>query len=87
MLVLSRKSRESVVVGGADGFHRLLKVTVLGINGTKVKLGFEVDPEVPVHRYEVWERMRANGDPGSLADGFTGAFTGAEPEGAFRGGP
>ena len=31
MLVLSRKSRESVVVGGADGFHRLLKVTVLGI--------------------------------------------------------
>ena len=33
MLVLSRKSRESVVVGGSDGFHRLLKVTVLGIKG------------------------------------------------------
>ena len=33
MLVLSRKSQESVVVGGADGFHRLLKVTVLGIKG------------------------------------------------------
>ena len=31
MLVLSRKSRESVVVGGSDGFHRLMKVTVLGI--------------------------------------------------------
>ena len=29
MLVLSRKNRESVVVGGDDGFHRLLKVTVL----------------------------------------------------------
>ena len=72
MLVLSRKSREAVVVGGANGFHRLLKVTVLGINGTKVKLGFEVDPEVPVHRYEVWERMCANGRPSSLAESLAG---------------
>lgn len=72
MLVLSRKNRESVVIGGADGFHRLLKVTVLGINGTKVKLGFEVDAEVPVHRYEVWERMSANGGPGSLSESLAG---------------
>jgi carbon storage regulator len=59
MLVLSRKSQESVVVGGTDGFHRLLKVTVLGIRGANVKLGFEVDSGVPVHRSEVWERIRA----------------------------
>ena len=58
MLVLSRKNLESVVIGGADGIHRLLKVTVLGIQGTKVKLGFEVDADVPVHRLEVWERIR-----------------------------
>jgi carbon storage regulator CsrA len=58
MLVLSRKSRESVVVGGSDGFRRLLKVTMLGIQGAKVKLGFEVDPDVAVHRSEVWERIR-----------------------------
>jgi carbon storage regulator CsrA len=62
MLVLSRKSRESVVVGGADGFQHLLKVTVLGINGGKVKLGFDVDAGVPVHRAEVWERIRLQGD-------------------------
>ena len=43
MLVLSRKNQESVVIGGADGFRRLMKVTVLGIRGTNVKLGFEVD--------------------------------------------
>ena len=60
MLVLSRKSRQSVVVGGTDGFHRLMKVTVLGIKGANVKLGFEVDDEVPVHRSEVWERIRAD---------------------------
>ncbi len=57
MLVLSRKDHESVVVGGSDGFHRVLKVTVLGIHGTNVKLGFEVDPDVPVRRSEVWERV------------------------------
>jgi carbon storage regulator CsrA len=59
MLVLSRKNQESVVVGGADGFHRLLRVKVLEIRGTNVKLGFEVDPDVPVHRSEVWERVQA----------------------------
>ena len=34
MLVLSRKNQESVVVGGADGFHRLFRVKVLEIRGT-----------------------------------------------------
>jgi carbon storage regulator CsrA len=59
MLVLSRKQQETVVVGGSDGFERLLKVTVVGIRGQIVKLGFEIDPTVPVHRLEVWERLRA----------------------------
>ena len=66
MLVLSRKDQESVVVGGADGFHRLLKVTVLGIHGTSVKLGFEVDPDVPVHRSELRERNNAAGRPSGV---------------------
>ena len=50
MLVLSRKSEESVVVGGSDGFEHLLKVTVLEIKGEEVRLGFEVNKDVPVHR-------------------------------------
>jgi carbon storage regulator CsrA len=62
MLVLSRKSRESVVVGGGGSFPGLLKVTVLEVTSGKVKLGFEVDAEIPVHRLEVWERMCANGE-------------------------
>ena len=68
MLVLSRKRQQSVVVGGADGFHRLLKVTVLGIEGANVKLGFEVDPSIPIHRSEVWERINGNGQTGSLTE-------------------
>jgi carbon storage regulator CsrA len=75
MLVLSRKNRQSVVVGGADGFHRLLKVTVLDIRGTNVKLGFEVDASVPVHRSEVWERINRNGQAASLTDGRAAPLT------------
>ena len=57
MLVLTRKIQESVVVGGCEDFKRTLKVTVLEIRGEKVKLGFDVDATVPIHRLEVWERI------------------------------
>ena len=60
MLVLTRKCQEVVVVSGDDGFNVLLKVTVLGIENGKVRLGFEAANEVPIHRLEVWERIRAN---------------------------
>jgi carbon storage regulator CsrA len=59
MLVLTRKSEEAVVVGGLQGTEPILKVTVLEISSRKVRLGFEVDAGVPVHRFEVWERIRA----------------------------
>ncbi len=68
MLVLSRKNRESVVVGGSDGCHGTLKVTVLQIGRGKVKLGFEVDSDVPVHRWEVWQRIHPNGEPNSVTE-------------------
>ena len=57
MLVLTRKCQEVVVVSGADGLSVLLKVTVLGIDKGKVRLGFEANNDVPVHRLEVWERI------------------------------
>jgi carbon storage regulator CsrA len=61
MLILSRKSQQSVVVGGSEAFARVLKVTVLDITNGRVRLGFEVDKDIPVHRLEVWERLRASG--------------------------
>jgi carbon storage regulator len=69
MLVLTRKSQESVMVGGSNGFEGILKVTVLEIAGGKVRLGFEAAAHVPVHRWEVWERIRAGGRPQSPAEG------------------
>ena len=48
MLVLSRKSGESIVIGGG------VKLTVVEVRGDRVRLGFEGPREVPIHRQEVW---------------------------------
>ena len=69
MLVLTRKCQQTVVVSGADGVSVLLKVTVLGIDQGKVRLGFEAAEDVPVHRLEVWERIRATAQPSSRLEG------------------
>ena len=63
MLVLSRRSQESVVVGGHNSTQPMLKVTVLEIGAGKVRLGFEVNGDVPVHRWEVWQRICAEARP------------------------
>ncbi len=67
MLVLSRKSQESVIVGGSAGLQRTLKITVLEIHGRSVRLGFEADADIAVQRWEVWERIRAAAGPDSPA--------------------
>jgi carbon storage regulator CsrA len=78
MLVLTRKNQEAVVVGGLDCPERMLKVTVLEITSGKVRLGFEVDASVPVHRWEIWQRIRA----GALPNGVTGdPAASAKPKG------
>jgi len=61
VLVLTRKCDESVVIGGARRLDRLITVTVIEIRDGKVKLGFEAPDDVPVHRLELWEQMRADG--------------------------
>ena len=52
MLVLSRKNDEAVVIGGSEGFERMIKVTVVEIKNGRVRLGFEADADVPVHRLD-----------------------------------
>jgi len=66
MLVLSRKTEESVVVGDHECFEPMLKVTVLDIDGARVSLGFEASEDVPVHRWEVWEQILASNRPAVL---------------------
>jgi carbon storage regulator len=52
MLVLSRKVGERVVVPELD-----LAVTVVAIDGNKVRLGFSAPAEVEVYREEVWSEI------------------------------
>jgi carbon storage regulator CsrA len=70
MLVLTRKSQEVVVVGAPDTPQPLLTITVLEIVGGTVRLGFQADASVPVHRWEVWQRIQAASvPPGRAAPG------------------
>jgi len=59
MLVLTRKQRQSIVVGRTNGFEQLLKITVIESRAGKVWLGFEAGADVAIHREEVWERISA----------------------------
>ena len=74
MLIMTRTVDESVAVGGSSGFEHLLKVTVLEVRGGTVSLGFEIDDSVPVHRWEVWERLQALSEDHDLVESFVPAL-------------
>lgn len=48
MLVLTRKSNQSIVIGDD------VVVTVLEVRGDHIRLGITAPRDVPVHREEVW---------------------------------
>lgn len=52
MLVLSRKTGERIQIGDE------INVTVVEIRGSKVRLGFTAPNEVPIHREEVYLRVK-----------------------------
>lgn len=52
MLVLSRKSGEKIVLPGLD-----VVLTVLNVDGGKVRLGITAPPDVTIYRDEVWQRI------------------------------
>jgi carbon storage regulator CsrA len=59
MLVLARKSRESIVVGNADSLQEMLRLKVIEVRSGIVKLGFEANHDVAIYREEVWDRLCA----------------------------
>ena len=70
MLVLTRKNRESVVIAGPDETQVVLEITILEIEGGRVRLGFQADTRMPIHRREVWDRI-CNGQAAPAGNGFS----------------
>jgi len=57
MLVLSRKLGEVIVVPQCE-----LTVTVLAVEGNKVRLGIAAPDDLDVYRAEVWKRICEQSD-------------------------
>jgi carbon storage regulator len=61
MLVLTRRSGEEIVIGED------IRVTVLAVQGEKVRLGLEAPPSVTIDRQEVRDRRLAGLQKGEAA--------------------
>lgn len=51
MLILTRKIGESVMIGND------IKVTLLAVGATKIRIGFTAPTEIPIHREEVYRKI------------------------------
>ncbi len=61
MLVLTRRIGETIVIGGN------IRVTVVSIQGDRIRLGIGAPPSVPVHRQEVHDRQEVHNRRGAFA--------------------
>lgn len=72
MLVLSRKLKEAIIIG--DGDEKII-IYVVKIERDKVKLAIDAPVEVPVHRKEVFDSIKASNHQAAI-----GSTRGALPK-------
>jgi len=56
MLILTRKSGESLIIGED------ISVTVLGVKGNQVRIGINAPKDISVHREEIFDKIKDNSD-------------------------
>ena len=63
MLILTRKVGETLMIGDQ------VEVTILSIKGNQVRIGVNAPKEVPVHREEIYARIKREqaGQDGTVA--------------------
>jgi carbon storage regulator len=78
MLVLTRKSNQSIMIGDE------IEVSVLSVMGEKVRIGIQAPQHIPVFRKEIYLEIHREAGSSSENDGRTGEATAAEdaPEAA-----
>ncbi|MEE9351498.1 MAG: carbon storage regulator CsrA [Thiotrichaceae bacterium] len=52
MLILTRRVGETLTIGDD------ITVTVLSVNGRQARIGIDAPKDVPVHREEIYQRIR-----------------------------
>jgi carbon storage regulator len=82
MLVLTRRSNQSIMIGDD------IEVSVLSVMGDKVRLGIDAPANIPVFRTEIYLEIQSQEDEKELAKDEEGAeepqAQGADVEDALR---
>jgi carbon storage regulator len=68
MLVLTRKSNQSIMIGDD------IEVSVLAVMGEKVRIGITAPREVPVFRKEVYLEIKLDGSEGDQREAVAKAL-------------
>jgi carbon storage regulator len=63
LLILTRKVGESITIG--DGS---ITVSVVEVKGRQVRLGIDAPPELPIHRQEIFDKIREANEQAISAD-------------------
>ena len=63
MLILTRKVGESIAIG--DGS---ITISVMEIKGRQVRLGINAPSDTPIHRQEIFDKIREANEQASSAD-------------------
>ena len=58
MLILTRRVGETLMIGDS------VSVTVLGVKGNQVRIGINAPKELAVHREEIYQRIKREGEGG-----------------------
>ena len=61
MLILTRKLGESIVIGDA------IWITIVGVEGSQVRLGIDAPKEIAVYREEIYERFHEENRRAAMA--------------------
>jgi carbon storage regulator len=79
MLVLTRKSNQSIMIGDD------VEVSVLSVVGEKVRIGIQAPQNVPVFRTEIYLEIQRQQEPGAGAAADADDEVPAEVDQALRG--